>query len=177
MPLHANANLETSRLWLRPLTPESVDALIARDATRLMALLGVAFPEPVEPFPLTDDALPAIRDQLRMPNQHWSWVAARRDTLAAVSHLGFMRLPGEPLTMFGGWATYPAEQRHGYATEATAAIIRFAFEQLGAARFEATIPPDNSGSIAVAVRNGMVEIGREQDEEVGEVLRFRRERT
>jgi ribosomal-protein-alanine N-acetyltransferase len=171
-----DANLETPRLRLRPLAPESIDALIARDVMRLQALLGVGFPEPVQPFPLTDDALPHLREQLRAPDFAWSWIAARRDTGMAVCHLGFMRLPDPPPTVFAGWSTYPEQQRQGFATEAVGALVRFAFERLGVQRFECTIPPDNAPSLAVATRNGLVALGREPDDEVGEVIRLRRER-
>lgn len=175
MPLlPADANLSTRRLFLRPLAPEAFDALIARDAMRLMALMGMSFPEPVEPFPLTDDALPILRDQVRA-GSGVSWIAARRDNLEAACHLGFSA--GERAdTVVAGWSTYPAQQRQGFATEAVGAIITFAFEKLRVKRFEATIPADNAGSIAVAEANAMIEVGTERDPEVGEVLRFARVR-
>lgn len=170
----ADANLTTKRLLLRPLTPEAVDALIARDANRLMALLGVAFDEPVEPFPLTADALPHIREEVRS-GRGVSWIAARRDTLAPACHLGFSMTDRRDVVL-AGWSTYPSQQRQGFATEALGAIITFAFEKLDVRRFEATIPPDNAASIAVATANAMVELGSEPDDEVGEVLRFARSR-
>lgn len=174
MLLPAELNLGTPRLLLRPLTLEAVDALAARDGLRLMALLGVAFPEPVEPFPLTADALPMIREDVRT-GRGISWIAARRDTLEAACHLGFGMGPRRDIVM-AGWSTYPAQQRQGFATEAVGAIIQFAFQKLGVKRFEATIPPDNAASIAVAVANAMVEQGSEPDDEFGEVLRYVRTR-
>lgn len=44
---------------------------------------------------------------------------------------------------------------HGYATEAAQAVLRDAFERLGAAEVIADIRPENAASIRVAERLGM----------------------
>jgi RimJ/RimL family protein N-acetyltransferase len=55
-----------------------------------------------------------------------------------------------------GWVLNPAHGRHGYATEAAAALAIFAFEHLGACEITAVIHEKNERSIALAKRLGFV---------------------
>ena len=53
------------------------------------------------------------------------------------------------------YAFAPAHQRQGYATEATRALIEFAFTQLNLRRIVATTTYDNAASMAVMRKVGM----------------------
>src|SRR3982074_2855165 len=53
------------------------------------------------------------------------------------------------------WALFPEHRGHGYATEAAAAMIAYAFEQLRLRRIVATTEHDNTRSINVMRRLGM----------------------
>ena len=53
------------------------------------------------------------------------------------------------------WAVSPAFQRQGYATEAGAALIRYAFTELNLQRIVATTTYDNVASIGVMRKLGM----------------------
>ncbi len=53
------------------------------------------------------------------------------------------------------WAIDPTQQRQGYATEAAAALIDYAFEHLRLARIVATTEFDNDRSIGVMRKLGM----------------------
>lgn len=53
-----------------------------------------------------------------------------------------------------GWMLHPDRWGRGYATEAGARSIAYAFEQLGARRLFSVILPENHRSIAVARRLG-----------------------
>ncbi len=53
------------------------------------------------------------------------------------------------------YALAPAYQRQGYATEAAAAMVAFAFDQLKLRRVVATTTHENRGSIGVMKRLGM----------------------
>lgn len=53
------------------------------------------------------------------------------------------------------WAISSRYQRRGYATEAGAALIRFAFAELGLQRIVATTTYDNTASIGVMRKLGM----------------------
>ena len=53
------------------------------------------------------------------------------------------------------WALRPAHWGHGYATEAAAALVTYAFDRLRLRRIVATTEHDNNRSIAVMRRLGM----------------------
>jgi [ribosomal protein S5]-alanine N-acetyltransferase len=53
------------------------------------------------------------------------------------------------------YALSPAHQRQGYTSEAAAAMVRYAFEQIGLGRVIATTSYDNQGSIGVMRKLGM----------------------
>jgi RimJ/RimL family protein N-acetyltransferase len=53
------------------------------------------------------------------------------------------------------YALSPAHQRQGYTSEAAAAMVRYAFEQIGLGRVIATTTYDNQGSIGVMRKLGM----------------------
>ena len=53
------------------------------------------------------------------------------------------------------WALFPEHRGHGYATEAAAAMVAYAFEQLRLRRIVATTEHDNTRSINVMRRLGM----------------------
>ncbi len=164
--------LHTARLGLRPLTVEAVEALIARDADALLALTGAVFPSPAEAPPLLEDALPWVVEQLRASpgTEVWhSWLMTLRETREAVGIMGLAGGPNEEGTSLSGWTVYPRFERQGYATEAMAALLGWAFEQPGLASVRATIPPWNTPSLRVAEKLGMRRIGTETDDEVGEV--------
>ena len=53
------------------------------------------------------------------------------------------------------WEVSPRHQRRGYATEAGAALIRYAFSELNLARIVATTTYDNAASVGVMRKLGM----------------------
>ena len=73
----------------------------------------------------------------------------------------FGQLPSfEPTTRFTSeiglfWALFPDHWRNGYATEAAAAMVAYAFDQLRLRRIVATTENDNTRSIGVMRRLGM----------------------
>ena len=73
----------------------------------------------------------------------------------------FGQLPSfEPTTKFTSeiglfWALFPEHWRKGYATEAAAAMVSYAFSQLRLRRIVATTENDNARSIGVMRRLGM----------------------
>lgn len=54
-----------------------------------------------------------------------------------------------------GWVFAPEHRGHGYATEAAAALLAFAFGEVGAHRVVARMDPANTASARVADRIGM----------------------
>ena len=167
--------LSTDRLELRPLTADALDALILRDRSRLEAVTGARFPDPLLPPPLMDDALPFMLDRLRAdPGElgWWAWLITARAAREAVGSVGLGGRPDGEGTVVLGYAVYPAFEGRGYATEAARALTSWALDQFGVTRVRATIPPGHTPSLRVAEKLGMRPVGTAQDDEVGEVLVF-----
>jgi RimJ/RimL family protein N-acetyltransferase len=59
-----------------------------------------------------------------------------------------------------GWCLSPDHQGHGYVTEATTELVRICFDDLGVRRIVANAFADNSPSLRVMERLGMVCEGR-----------------
>jgi RimJ/RimL family protein N-acetyltransferase len=76
-----------------------------------------------------------------------------------------------------GYSVYPEHEGHGYATEASKALVAWVLQQPGAYRVDATVPIAHSASISVAVKLGMSEVGRDSDPKVGEIAAYRLERS
>ena len=64
----------------------------------------------------------------------------------------------DPAVVEVGYTLAPAHQGHGYATEAVAAIVAYAFSTLGAECVRAITDARNTASIAVAERIGMTRV-------------------
>jgi [ribosomal protein S5]-alanine N-acetyltransferase len=91
----------------------------------------------------------------------------RPDYLLAVTRLhddrmvGFARLgPTGVKAAHLGYAVHADHWGHGYATDASLTLLRFAFTTLGKHRVSAAIGPDNEASIAVVKRLGFTYEGR-----------------
>jgi RimJ/RimL family protein N-acetyltransferase len=80
----------------------------------------------------------------------------------------FKPLLGEPGDPHLGWFLHPDAQGQGWATEAAAALLRFAVTG-GAPRVWAGMWPHNTGSANVARRIGLVDLGRQEDPWYGTV--------
>jgi ribosomal-protein-alanine N-acetyltransferase len=66
-----------------------------------------------------------------------------------------------------GWWLAPERWRQGLATEAGAAVMRYAFETLRFRRVTAIANPDNEASLRVMERLGMTELGLVTGRELG----------
>ena len=135
--------LATERLDLRPITAAIIEAFMAADANRLVVLTGATFPHPLRPPPLFADDLPAQLAYVQaVPAAAWPRLLVRRETAEAVGVAGVA-----PPTTGGvvevGYAIYPEHEGHGYATEATSALVEWALAQPGVQRVVATIPPEH----------------------------------
>lgn len=131
--------IETERLRLCPATREQMEAVIAAE---------------------TDEELrKAYTEMLEGCLQHpadWAWYAMwlidRKDG-ARVGDLCF-KGPGADGAPEIGYGILEAHQRRGYATEAVAAAVDWAFSQPGVTRVEAETDPDNRASQRVLEKCG-----------------------
>jgi ribosomal-protein-alanine N-acetyltransferase len=163
----------TSRLELAPMSAEAIDALLAGDGERLHSLTGAVFPEPVEPPPYMAEALPAVRSRLReSPSElhWWNWLVVRRDNHQAVGSVAFAGPPDAAGAVLLGYAMYPEREGSGYATEATQAMVEWAFSQPGVRIVRVLAPVWNTPAVHVAEKVGLRPVGSYEDDEVGEVL-------
>lgn len=137
--------LLTERLFLIPLQPDGMRALLARTTD----------PELVGPY------TEMLTLSLRHPEQ-WFWYTAwglyQNDSGDFVGDLCFKGLPknGQPEI---GYGISPEFQGQGYATEAIRAACRWALAQPGVAAVEAETEPANAASQAVLRKVGFVPTG------------------
>lgn len=167
--------LTTPRLRLVPFISEAIGALLAGDEARLRAVTGFSFPTPLRPPPLMDELLPMVRERLVAEPTTlgwWTWLAVERDTQRVTGALGFGGPPDIEGAVMIGYSTYPGAARHGYASEATRALVDWALTQPGVRRVCASIPPDNVAARRVAEKVGMSVVGTVWEEEIDEVLLY-----
>jgi [ribosomal protein S5]-alanine N-acetyltransferase len=163
----------TPRLELTPLSAEAIDALLAGDKARLRSLTGAEFMEPVAPPPYMAESLPEVRERLRQSageEDWWNWLVIRRDNREAVGSVAFAGAPDATGAVLIGYAMYPQREGSGYATEATRAMVEWAFTQPGVHMVRALAPVWNTPAVHVAEKIGMRPVGSYEDDEVGEVL-------
>lgn len=140
--------LETGRLILRGLTQDDFEALavIYADPDVMLFLGGVQE---------RSDAWRSLGSHIG----HWAlrgygvWAVERKSDGALLGRVGMINPEGWPGLEIG-WTLGKAYWGHGYATEAAAAAMRFAFLTQPVERLISNIDPDNTPSQAVAVRLG-----------------------
>jgi [ribosomal protein S5]-alanine N-acetyltransferase len=148
--------LDTARLRLRWLTPDDAPALLA------------VFGDPVvcrywSRPPLA--ALAAAAElqqeiaQLFAERSLFQWGIAERETDAVVGTCTLAALSAEHRRAEVGFALARAAWGRGYAAEALAALLAFAFERLALHRVEADVDPRNARSIRALERAGFVREG------------------
>lgn len=74
---------------------------------------------------------------------------------ALIGDVGLTRTSAEHRQGEIGFIIHPDHQRRGYATEASSALLRMGFEELGLHRVIARADPRNAGSMGVMERLGM----------------------
>jgi aminoglycoside 6'-N-acetyltransferase len=145
--------LQTERLQLRRSLPEDAEAISSyRSDPQVNRYQGWERTDPE-----------GIREEIeamagRSPGEPGGWVQLSvldRESGALVGDVGFSQAEGEPGVVKVGYTVAPAFQGVGYATEAVAAIIAYAFERLGAKVVRAYASAENVPSIRVAEKVGM----------------------
>src|SRR5919197_1550540 len=155
-------NLITARLDLRPASGDDLDMLwalwAAPDVRRFL----------FDDVPVTRERAAEVLGHCIQAAEAGLglWLASLRDTETVIGCVGLMaastaaqydpRLVGavEPLASFS-----PSVWGHGYATEALAAMVRYAFEQLGLAQLAAVNDVPNEASDRLVKRLGFEVMG------------------
>lgn len=167
----------TERLRLRRSLPEDAEAISAyRSDPDVHRWQGWEHTDPE-----------SIRDEIRemadrSPGDPGGWVQLSvedRETGRLVGDVGLSPAEGEPGVIKVGYTIDPSFQGRGYATEAVAALVGYAFESLGADVVRAYASADNVPSIRVAENVGMrlmERIEHRQGDEVWFGVRYERRR-
>jgi ribosomal-protein-alanine N-acetyltransferase len=162
------------------MAPALVVALLEGRRDEAAGVLGAALPD------WWPDAIDArflrvrLEDMRSDPNaQQWLLRALvrRGPERLFVGHAGFHGPPGldEPRALELGYAIFPSQRGHGYATEAVEALIDWAQEGHGIRHFIASVAPDNHPSLAIVRKLGFVRTGQQWDDEDGFELVFERQ--
>jgi len=167
--------LRTPRLLLLPFEAPAIQALLDADQPLLERLTGFRFPAPLGPPPLTEAVLPLVLDRLRQDPASlgwWTWLTVEQASGQVTGAIGFGGPPDAEGAVMIGYATYPGAASHGFATEATRALIHWALAQPGVARVCASIPPENAPARRVAEKVGMRVAGTVWEEDIDDVLLY-----
>lgn len=165
--------IRTARLELAPLSPAALVPLIAGDRAAAERILGLTLPAD---FPTDNERVGFLPIQLSRMNAS----PERRDWLArlmvsqqhgVVGHCGFHGPP----EMIGraeiGYTVFEPFRGQGFAKEAAAALVDWAFDQ-GQSEVYASVSPDNAPSLAVVKSVGFKQVGTQEDEVDGLELVF-----
>ena len=144
--------LETERLRLRHLTPQDLDSLLEiYGDPRAMRYFEKVYTRDEIRERFLDRNLARYRDhghgmyavELKPDGEFLGLAGANLEQVAGERYIEV------------GYSFKPAAWGQGYATEAAAACIRYAFEHLGTQRIVSFIDPNNEPSQRVAQRNGL----------------------
>jgi RimJ/RimL family protein N-acetyltransferase len=168
----------TDRLRLRRSLPEDAEAISAyRSDPAVHQHQGWTRTDP-------DHVRAEIDEMLGRAPGEPGWVQFTVETLEEprlVGDVGLNPRVDEPGVVMVGYTIDPAEQGNGYATEAVAALVAYAFETLGADLVRAYADADNVASVRVADKVGLGVVerfeGREDDGTTWHGVRMERRRS
>lgn len=163
--------ISSEHLDLIPLSPAFLEVSLSGHSADAEHLLGLSIP----PEWFQEQALMQLRlDQLQAQPLLQPWLLRAmglRRQQVMVGHLGFHTQPApDYLRVFApgavefGYAVYAPFRRQGYAREACAALMQWAYERQQVQRFVVTIRPDNIASVRLAETFGFRRIGLHIDE-------------
>ena len=176
-------SLETARLRLIPCFPAHLLALI-EDPERFEEMAGFpAAPGLCKMFgsaevmaEVSPDWLAALRvSEGPDPWRHGFFIVDRASR-AAIGVAGFKGPPDESGMAEIAYGVAPELQGQGYATEAAAALVAFAFESAGVELIRAHTSPVPNASTRVLAKCGFRHVGEVVDPDDGPVWRWERGR-
>jgi ribosomal-protein-alanine N-acetyltransferase len=170
--------LETARLDLIPCTPEQLLALIEQPE-RFEQLAGLPVAEDLHGFYASDQVSPQWRAALRNASEPDPWrhgfFVVHREQRVVIGSAGYKGAPDADGIVEIAYGIVPSHEGRGYATEAAAALVTFAFDH-GAQRLRAHTLPVANASTHVLLKNGFQNVGSVVDPEDGPVWRWERGR-
>lgn len=170
--------LGTPRLVLESISLELVEAVFRGDRAELERLANASVPEAWPGRALVERAFSADIDLIRAAPEVRLWgdrLVVTREPRVVVGSVVFHGRPQNGVAEVG-YGVEERWQRQGFASEATRACVEWALAQEGVHTVTATTPPWHKASIRVLERSGLVKVGLEGHEVLGEVVRFSRRR-
>ncbi|WP_395744776.1 GNAT family N-acetyltransferase [Prosthecobacter sp.] len=164
--------IQSERLDLVPLSPEFMRASLRQDLAAAQQQLPARLPAE---WPGDAGGLLALRlGQLEADPSYQPWCLrgmCLREAGLMVGYIGFHTAPGaaylqpySPRAVEFGFTVFPSFRRHGYAREASQALMNWAHHCHGVSEFILTISPQNTASYALAAQLGFVRIASHIDE-------------
>jgi ribosomal-protein-alanine N-acetyltransferase len=154
----------TPRLRLRTLSLDDARLVLQGERDALAARIRASVPADW-PGPGLAASLPGIVAHMA---QHpadaagWVWVVIDQQAAAMVGDIGFHSPVRSVASVEIGYLIFPDARGRGYATEAAAALLAWAFSQPEVERVTARIEPGNGPSLRVAAKLGMRETASEE---------------
>lgn len=147
--------LRTDRLLLRRFTPADLDWLVALDADpAVMRYITGGRPTPRDE--IRDVILPAWLARYERGDPYGSWAAVERSSGEPIGWFHLRPGDGDPEDEPElGYRLAAGRWGRGYATEGSRALVRSAFEELGARRVYATTMAVNVASRRVMEKAGL----------------------
>ena len=168
-------SLVTPRLVLEPITLPLVEATFRGDRSAIESIVRARVPEAWPGRALIERAFSASLDDIRVDPDARLWgdrlMIAREPERVVVGSVIFHGRPGDGVAEIG-YGVEDQWQRNGYASEAACACIEWALEQPGIVGVTATTPPWHVASIRVLEKSGLLRVGSEDHDTLGEVVRF-----
>jgi len=169
--------LATKRLRLRRSRPEDADAISAyRTDPEVHRYQGW---ERIDPEGVRAEIEEMATRALGSPGGWVQLSVEDRATGQLVGDVGLSPATDEPGVIKVGYTISPAFQGKGYATEAVAALVDYAFDTLGADVVRAYASADNAASIRVAEKVGLTLMERmehRRGDQVWYAVRYERRR-
>ncbi len=156
-PLPPQPTLETARLRLRPFAADDAEALVRGLSEKAVADGTLRVPHPYPPERAQEflaDLAPRFE-----AGKAIQWAITRREDGRLVGGVGLTLARAHHKAELGYWIARDCWGQ-GFATEASAAVIAFAFGPLGLHRVDAHCYVENPASAAVMRKLGMTHEGR-----------------
>ena len=171
--------LVTARLRLVPMTLPAVEAVLRHDREAAERELGARFPDSWPNDDLIARAFPYSLAAIRAAPDKRLWgdslVIPLDDPPRIIGSVVFRGLPDDGVAEVG-YGIEDGSRGHGYATEATAACVDWAFTHAMIDAVQATTFPWHHASLGVIRKLGMIQVGSRQHDLLGDLLVFERRR-
>ncbi|HSQ66114.1 MAG TPA: GNAT family N-acetyltransferase [Polyangiaceae bacterium] len=176
------ASLRTQRLELLPITRELVEAVLVGDRDRAEELVEARFPDLWPGRALVERAFSCPIEKLRRDPDAWLWgarVLVTKPETASGKRIvvGSVVLNGRPDTdgtVEVAYGVDEAWQGHGYATEGTSEVVRWALRQREVERVQACTFQWHRASQRVLEKVGMRHVGFRETDMFGDLFVYER---